>query len=184
VVGDDSPELDQVGGLIGYLKAALDREEYLYLCALAVFPTLHPKLTVDVGGVLPDAEGVAILTEGRLASISRLPWFRRNRIPDCLRIALVRSLAGKPNEAKLVREAWTYLLEPEVEGQREPLELTVAPHPGAAVSELLNELLGRTPQLDDAILLAFMKSAPIPELALQVRRPLANYSGYHFPLSK
>lgn len=168
--GDRAPADAQVVGLIGDLRAALGADGLHYLAALAVFPAVHPKLTLLVGNALADRDGRPLLTEDRLASLCRLPWLRRGRIPDWLRLALVRELQTEPDRAAAVRHAWTALLEPVPEGERETLRFPIVPRTDADARSIINDLVrrGQAPDLEEAILLRFLNDLPVGHLGFDV----------------
>ncbi len=119
-LGERSPTPRQIAALLTDLKSALGRHAFLYLAALAVFPALHPKLTLALGRALSDGHGHSLLTEQTLALLCRVPWLRHGRMPDWLRLALVRDLETRPDEAERVRATWSTLLAPQ-EGAETPL---------------------------------------------------------------
>ena len=177
--GDRAPADAQVAGLIGDLRAALGADGLHYLAALAVFPAVEPRLTLLVGNALTDADGRPLLTEDRLASLCRLPWLRRGRIPDWLRLALVRELQLDSDRAAAVRHAWTTLLAPVPAGERETLRFPIVPPTDADARAVINDLVrrGQAPDLEEAILLRFLNDLPVD--AVNVELPVArqSYSG-------
>jgi hypothetical protein len=81
--------------LLRALRGYLRDRGFQWLMAYAVFPTLHPRLTLHLGSTVltPGGESLADDNDpdGFLA-LSRLPWFIQGRMPDWLRQALVRSM--------------------------------------------------------------------------------------------
>ena len=165
---DRAPSDADIAALVADLRAALGAEGMQYLAALAVFPAVHPKLTLLVGNAVRDGAGRSLLTEDRLASLCRLPWLRRGRLPDWLRLALVRDLQTQPERAAAVRDAWTALLEPVPEGERDTLHFPVVPRRDPGIRTVINELVrrGQAPDLEEAILLRFLNDLPVEELGM------------------
>ena len=96
-----SPDARPVRVLLSELRHYLGEDGWLLLQALAVYPEPSWPLTLYVDWVLNspyvqwklvtpiDAD---IRRALRLLSLARLPWLRHGRMPDYLRLALVRSL--------------------------------------------------------------------------------------------
>ncbi|MCW3474180.1 hypothetical protein [Limobrevibacterium gyesilva] len=167
-LGDMPPRPAQVAGLLGDLRDALGARAFTYFCAIAVFPAMHPRLTLALGCLLADAQGQALLTEATLARLCRLPWLRRGRLPDWLRLALVRDLAARPAEAARVRAAWTVMLDPQRKGEAAPLPLDVVHQVPRGMAALIGELLRRPGSYREAILVAFLDGKALPELAVEL----------------
>ena len=87
----------EVRSLLRQLRAWLGGNGYRCLLASAVYPALAWNLTLHLALHLIPAD-----REETLARLVRLPWFRHGRIPEWLRVALVREL--KESEAKRVLE--------------------------------------------------------------------------------
>jgi glycosyltransferase 2 family protein len=167
-LGDLPPPQRIVRGLLTDLNAALGHEGFFWLSALAVFPTMHPRLTLALGGVLADASGQSLLTEERLARLCRLPWLRRGRMPDWLRLAPVRGLQQRDAEAEQARTAWTYLLEPVREGIDDVLPIKVVRRVASGLPELVGRILRQRPAYREAILLSFINRRKLPELSVEL----------------
>jgi hypothetical protein len=162
---DIPPDPRDVDGLIGDLKSALGHEAFTHLCAVAVFPELHPPLTLAVGQAL-DAGGTGIAdAEARFASLSRLPWLRHGRIPDWLRLALVRDLGARPDDDRRVRALWREALASS-RGESHGLSLSMVRASG--LTNLIGQLrAGRQDaSFRETLLLDFLDNAPLPELAM------------------
>jgi cardiolipin synthase (CMP-forming) len=168
-LGDRSPDPASVSNLLRDLRDALGGRAFLYFSAVAVFPTVHPKLIISLGCVLADAQGQRLLNEDVLARLCRIPWLRRGRIPDWLRLALVRDLREQRAEADRVRAAWAKLLEPQEQTEATVLSIDVvhAVHPGlpALVADLMRR---REEPFREAILIAFLNDEALPELAVEL----------------
>src|SRR5262249_34838622 len=131
-------------------------------------PVMHPKLTMALGRALGDDGGHSLLTEENLALLCRLPWIRRGRMPDWLRLGLVRDLERRPGEAERVRATWSTLLEPQETGDDAilPIEVGRQAQPGLPI--LVAGLLRRSGPYREAILLAFLNRKELPELAMEL----------------
>jgi hypothetical protein len=173
-LGERSPSKTQIAGLLGDLKGALGERAFLYLCALAVFPTMHPKLTLAVGRALADEQGQPLLNEQSLAQLCRVPWLRRGRMPDWLRLALVRDLEMRPEEAERVRATWAHLLEPQEEGARNKLPIKVVRQAAPGLAALVAGLLRRRGPYREAILVMFLNRMELPALAVELPERLAS----------
>jgi len=173
-LGDRSPAPSEITSLITEIEAVLGPYAFLYFAALAVFPSVHPKLALALGRVLSDGEGLPLLTENNLLLLCRMPWLRRGRIPDWLRLALVRNLATRPQEAERVRSAWTVLLTPQEEGETTTLPIDVVRKVEPGLPHLVARLIKRERYYREAILIAFLNCEALPELAMELPQRLAD----------
>jgi hypothetical protein len=181
---DKPPPDEEVAELLAVLQETLGPAAFLHLCAVAVFPTIHPRLTEQIGQALTNADGVVVLSEEGYAALSRLPWMRRGRIPDWLRRALLLTL--KPGDAERVRAVWTRALEPMPVDEASALDLDVVkPRPAdKAVLRLLTSMIRNgqaPPEMSEALLLAFLEGRPLPELGVAAPRRLLDEGGLHLP---
>ena len=167
-LGDRSPEPADIALLISELRVVLGRDGFLYLAALAVFPAIHVKLTLALGRVLNDLGGYSTLTEETLSLLCRVPWLRRGRLPNWLRLALVRDLRNRSDEAETVRIAWATLLEPSPEGEPTALPIDVVRQVEPGLPQLVGGLLKRSGPYREAILIAFLNHEELPELAVEL----------------
>ncbi len=150
-----------------------DLREYLgpggfqWLCACAVYPQLQWDLTLYMGALIDSA----LLREGSLLRLIRLPWFRTGQIPSDLRERLVRDLT--PGNFKVIRTGLVRLMEAEVlravKLDREPWSLKVVIPRGLfkskPVSGLMKQPQGRV--FRDSSLVNFLDSPPgLPDLLL------------------
>jgi hypothetical protein len=170
---DQPPQQSSIEALVDALRTALGPPAFLHLCAVAVFPAIHPRLTEQIGAALTTTEGVSILTEESYATLSRLPWLRRGRIPNWLRRALILALSEE--DAARVRGVWVRALEPTPEPEAAALRLDVVRPPSTerALRRLLVDLIrrGRTPPvLQEELLLAFLEGRRPPELTVAAPR--------------
>jgi MFS family permease len=172
-LSDASPPESVVRGLIADLKVALGQSGFFWLSALAVFPAMHPKLTLALGGILADADGSAVLSEDRMALLSRLPWSRRSRMPDWLRLALVRDLDQHGEDADRARAAWTYLLSAVAAGRTETVPIQVVQQTTAGVPALIASLLRDRSEYQEAILLSFLNRKKLPLLSMELPAQLS-----------
>jgi MFS family permease len=77
------------------------------MCVLALFPELRPDLTLHAAQSLKGPRGEPLVDEVGFAALAALPWFRLGRIPDWLRLELVRSLSPeRKEEAHRMFAAW------------------------------------------------------------------------------
>jgi hypothetical protein len=63
LLGERAPPPLEVANLVAELREALGGSAFFFLCALAVFPSVHPKLTLTLGRTLDNGEGRAVLSE-------------------------------------------------------------------------------------------------------------------------
>lgn len=174
-LGDTPPAADEISDLLAELRGALGERAMLYLQALAVFPVLKPRLTLALGRLLADRDGLPLLDESTLALLCRVPWLRQARLPDWLRRALLAELTRAPgnNDAGRVRAAWATVLAPRTDAdgasaRPDLLSLGVVRAVDSRLPALVSRLLARSaaPQQREALLLAFMSSEHIPDLAV------------------
>lgn len=111
LLGDDALELAlrhtpppaaDVERLLFELRQYLGGWRFQWLAACAVFPMLSWPLTLGLGTVLLDAEGVderARMLALGMAALGPLPWFRYGRMPFWLRQALADRLSAD-NDAR------------------------------------------------------------------------------------
>jgi hypothetical protein len=165
---DAPPTTGDIDALIGALRGNLGAAAYLHLCAIAVFPALHPRLTEEIGAALTTGAGQPVLSDAGFAALARLPWLRRGRLPDWLRKALIDSMPADDKDR--VRRVWTRALEPAPEGRRSGLAFAYVRDPGieADIRRALARLMRAVdaPDLKEAILLAFLEGRDLPDLAL------------------
>ncbi|MGH1366683.1 MAG: DUF1566 domain-containing protein [Calditrichia bacterium] len=88
----DPPRAKQLLRLLEQLHTYLDKDGLYWLAACAAYPELNWALTLSFGMLLRAEDGHRLLSEDRLLSISRLPWFRHGYMPDWLRIELLAML--------------------------------------------------------------------------------------------
>jgi outer membrane protein OmpA-like peptidoglycan-associated protein len=169
---DKTPNPEMLDELLLDLKAALGRQGFLYLAALAAFPAIDPKLTLTLGSILADDNGQPVLTEERFANLSRLPWLRQSRLPNWLRLALLSDLESKsPEAAERTRAAWTKLLDPSRRGQTaDVLDLGVVREAYPGLSRLVAQLLKPPRNYREALLIAFLKRNTLPELSTPLQQ--------------
>lgn len=171
-LGDAPPPADQQIGLVVELRRVLGPIALLYLQALAVFPLVHPRLTLAVGRAL-NSRGSVVLDEDTLALLCRLPWMRRGRLPDWLRLALLRELSSRKADEGRVRATWDALLAPPEKSKRREgrdFSIEVVRPSVSALTGRLRRLMHRSPDpLDsEALLIKFMSGQVLPELAVRV----------------
>lgn len=171
-LGERPPTQLEQERLLSHLRELLTPPAFLYLQALAVFPLLRPRLTLAIGRILTDEQAQSLLTEETLALLCRLPWLRRARLPDWLRLLLVKELPD--HDADRVRHAWATLLAATSSGRQSsgstiPLEVVNQAEDGLAdlVGRMLREDQEPT-NFGEALLVAFMNSHSLPPLAVEL----------------
>lgn len=175
-LGDAAPTAAEQVQLAAELQMALGARPWLYLQALAVFPVLSPRLTMALGKLLDDGRGLPVLSELTLVRLCRVPWLRYGRLPDWLRLMLLRELARDTTAEERVRAAWAVLLEPDHSELGAPaniLNLDVVRSVDPTLPALVGRLLERQGQRNygEALLLAFMNRQTLPELAVRLPTP-------------
>ncbi|MEO8657246.1 MAG: formylglycine-generating enzyme family protein [Bryobacteraceae bacterium] len=103
------------------LKAELrDPGLYRWLCACALYPQLQWDVTLQLGAEIDPA----LLSEGHIERLTRLPWFRHGWMPVAVQERLADSLTT--DERLRLREAVLRLLEVSQEGGDEIHRLEIA----------------------------------------------------------
>lgn len=184
-LGDRPPAPAEISAVLAELRDALGPRAFFYLQALAVFPTIKPRLTLALGRVLADGDDLPLLDDITLARMCRVPWLRQARIPDWLRSALLGELTRDASRAAAarVRAAWATLLKPDAaagEAGAEPLALDVVRTVDSRLPALVARLMSRQVSLPqrESLLLTFMRGERIPDLAVawpgaEANRPAA-----------
>ena len=85
IAPDDKQQID----MLNALKIYLGTTGYEWLCACAIFPKIDIQLTHFIG------ESVNLFNDHDLVNLSRLPWFRYNKMPDWLRSRLLNDLSDQ-----------------------------------------------------------------------------------------
>lgn len=87
---------------VGLIRRSMPAELFEWLCACALYPELHWKLTLYLGDVLEQRPN-ALLNPEHLTRLNRLKWLREGQIPDQARTVLVQLLpeaaAAKAHQA-------------------------------------------------------------------------------------
>jgi hypothetical protein len=84
------PEGKLVEQLVGQLRGYLEGSAFEWLCALAVYPSIRPDLTRELGRkVLRPTSERPLFDEQDYLLLSRLPWVVRGRMPQWLRRELL-----------------------------------------------------------------------------------------------
>jgi len=118
---------------------------YYWLSACAVYPAIEWDLTLYLGRSLT-SDGKPLLTEHRLVSLARLPWFRHGTMPDWLRVRLVRGLSLDRERA--IRGALNQLLMGTLENPAEGFTLEVAKENRPILSTLTPPVVRRLLRLE------------------------------------
>ncbi len=161
-----------VDTLVAELEDWLGPRGFDWLCACAVFPELHPEITLHLGMVLA-RQGERLFSEPRLLALTRLPWFRTGAMPLWLRLALIACLPAELDED--IRVALHGVLVTGRPGRGGPLTLDIARRdPGIAV-RLLEKLALDAPAgspLREQVFLDFMRGHRPPQGAVLGTREL------------
>ena len=152
-----SPDAGVLRALLSELRHCLGEDGFLLLQALAVYPEPSWPLTLYVDSVLNDAyinwklvtpTGADDRRALRLLSLARLPWLRHGRMPDYLRLALVRSLTRARH--RQVAAIYRNLQEAQ-EQQPHAIALNIAPPPKRGWFRPLLARKQPVPPLEDRI---------------------------------
>lgn len=178
---DDPPPGELRTALMTALRQHLGRSAFLQLCATAVYPAVHPRLTEEVARAVAVVNGNgAARTDGEpieedYAAISRLPWLRLGKIPGWLRSDLVEAMPS--SEAPGIRAVWTNALQPIPLGEMPPSSDQVAQ--ASTENDATRRALLRLIQSDeslpmnDVILTSFLQGQSKSVEDPSVRRPVA-----------
>jgi hypothetical protein len=140
---------------------------YQWLCACAVFPVLHPALTLCLGDEIAAATGRKRPNEDEVLTICRLPWFRKGWMPEELRQRLAHDIADPLQDT--VRSTISRFIYSVLEASSQsndrppPLRLVTPPHNWNSVLDHL-VAVGSQDTGPDGILLSFMNqttTAPV-----------------------
>lgn len=173
--GDASPPAEVVAELVEELRRALDPGAFLHLCAIAVFPVINPRLTEQVGVLLPRANLAPAFDEAGYITMSRLPWLRKARMPDWLRKALLEALPT--DDALRVRSLWTALLleDPPNTARGVTLDVVDPAQLRGKVGRLLRALRkSNGSALSERLLLAFLAGQKLPDLSVAAPERIAS----------
>lgn len=169
----NAPGETRVEGMIAALRRYLGKQGFFWLGACAVYPEIHWNLTLHLGSTLKSEDSRHLLTEGRLATLARLPWLRHGYMPDWLRRRLISGLSWK--EEAQVRTAIQELLLAELKGAADGFHLEIARMHRRSIAYLaapiLRLLSRREPShspLRDYTFLTFMVGRWQRKLAVQV----------------
>ncbi|MBF0452069.1 MAG: formylglycine-generating enzyme family protein [Candidatus Magnetomorum sp.] len=102
----NGPEEYQQIDLINTLKTYLGSTGYEWLCACAIFPKIDRQLTHFTG------ESLGLFNDQDLVNLSRLPWFRYNKMPEWMRRRLLNDLSD--SHAEKAREKIKALFLPDL----------------------------------------------------------------------
>jgi formylglycine-generating enzyme required for sulfatase activity len=139
---DELPAGMKIEDLLTPLERFLGPQGYLVLQALAIYPQLKWPLTLYIDWRLAPAGEPEAQRERRIFDLARLPWFRHGRMPDSLRMRLIRSLPT-PRERE-IRELYRALLDSALEQGEKSVELTIDSAPSADSWKRIRRLFGRT----------------------------------------
>ncbi len=163
--------------LVAQLKLYLGENGYYWLCACAVPPIVRWQLTLLLGeqylvnAGVDDADLPAFIAR-YYARLAGLPWMRRQKMPDWLRLALLDSLpASIQEELRQVVSSRLGKLRPAAEGQ-ETLQLEDPPGPLGGRRKSGGEA-GAT--IADTLYLGFMDGHTPRQLMLRAPREWSDW---------
>ena len=139
-----SPKAQPVRELLAELREYLGEDGFLLLQALAVYPELRWPLSLYVDWVLDrryaewklvDPAQSPARRAQRLLSLARLPWLRHGRMPDYLRLALVRKL--RRTQRRYLVQEYNRLLQAVTAQGPHAIALEIAPRPKQTVWQRL-----------------------------------------------
>ena len=171
VLSSDRPDPRQIAQIVDVLERWLDRESYLWLRALALFPTINTGFTFFSGCVLED---VPLLTHRRFLALARLPWLRAGTMPDWLREALAETLA--PPELRRAAATIAAFLDPPAnaaEGEFQLIELRRAAEQPRNLRRLAARLEAAPSAFRDPLLLEALRGRAPRDLSAAVAGTLA-----------
>ena len=171
VLSSDRPDPRQIAQIVDVLERWLDRESYLWLRALALFPTINTGFTFFSGCVLED---VPLLTHRRFLALARLPWLRAGTMPDWLREALAETLA--PPELRRAAATIAAFLDPPAnaaQGEFQLIELRRAAEQPRNLHRLAARLEAAPSAFRDPLLLEALKGRAPRDLSAAVAGTLA-----------
>ena len=161
------PEASVTDTLCEQLEFYLGDRAYDWLRACSVYPMLQWEITLYLGHHLK------LMTEPRLLSLVRLPWFRRGRMPDWLRHKLINSLSR--GEDKKTRSVLEEMILSTLENPVGGFDLEVAPEDRKLKKNsrrrLLQDFLKSLPDdspLRDYVFLSFMSGRKPTKTALRI----------------
>ncbi|MFJ6024345.1 hypothetical protein ACIQC9_07100 [Brevundimonas sp. NPDC092305] len=91
---DTPPSPEDLDRLDRELASWLGPATYRWLCACAVYPTIHPDLTASLGRLLQDHLGRPVSLSTGAGRLNGLPWLRVGDMPDWLRVRLIGRLGA------------------------------------------------------------------------------------------
>ena len=164
---DTSPMEAEVALLLRRLKSYLaPAGGFPLLAAIAAFPRMEPAITARVAHLLNGRP----LDSGLAARLANLPWLRHGRMPDWLRLALLRSVSHK--QLDKIREALVLMLDDlrasaageRASGSDPAARLEILSRPG--VIDQLASSLGLRQRLvsSESIFIRFLQGEPLDEL--------------------
>jgi len=166
------PEEYQQIALIKTLKTYLSTTGYDWLCACAIFPKIDRQLTHFIG------EALSLFNDQDLVNLSRLPWFRYNKMPEWLRKRLLNDLSDK--HADKAREKIKALFLP---GLHQGMELNLSTYKSwfgkRLIKTVLKRLSGRQSDendLCDYIFLTFLNKPLSFKVSKQINKMMERRS--------
>ena len=90
-----APAPERIDRMLVALASYLDDDGLRWLGTCAVYPSLEWALTLELGQKCLGLGAGAILDDGRLAAMVRLPWFRHGAMPDWLRRRILDAMPAR-----------------------------------------------------------------------------------------
>ena len=158
-----APSQREIAALLEALPAGLGAAAFELLCAIAVFPAVNAEVTLWLASALA-RQGAPLLDEESFGRLARLPWLRRGRMPDWLRLTLIGRL-GAAREAE-IRLLCLHLLKPRVAGESFELEIAVGSQRTWLATLLAALRQDEDSPLHDTIFLSFVRHEKLSPLLL------------------
>jgi len=167
------------------LEEVLPEPVFHWVCACAVYPELSWGLTMHLGSLLSTADHT-LVTEDNVFYLIRLPWFRKGKLPDMLRIELLKKLPSEKQNK--VRDGIIQLME---KSQVEPgsyaeedFKLNLAVQKlilkgrkdkgfTGWIKEIKEHTMNRTVQ--DYVLIEFLNSRMVSPLTFKLPKTIKNF---------
>jgi hypothetical protein len=141
------------------------------MCVVALFPELRPDLALHAAQSLKGPRGEPLVDDAGFAALAALPWFRLGRIPDWLRLELVRSLRPeRKEEAHRMFAAWLSATDETAAG----VQITAETLGRAVIEDAIRNPAGA---VRDVIFLRFCNREDLSDIDLEVTDALSHAVG-------
>jgi len=108
-LSNSAPPKTEIAQLMDALAQGLGPRAFEVLCAIAVFPVVRAEVTLWLADRLRRGD-TSLLDEQAFGQLARLPWLRRGKLPDWLRLGLIDKLS--PAQQAEVRQLCFNVLQP------------------------------------------------------------------------